>query len=155
MSSGPRPAARAERSQLGDHLLHELQVGGHARRLVELEFDHCYSRAASGARSSRTARLEFPVRIGRLQNAEFVAVRVGEDVPAPAALRYRRAGQLQRSQRNDAVGFGMQISRAQIQVQPVLSVLGLGHLLQEDLDAPATTAAALQTLASGPLQDHR
>ena len=86
---------------------------------------------------SRAQWLMFPVRGGRLQNAEFVSVRVSEYVPAPARFGYRRGGQLPRSQRDDTLDLGIEIGSAQIQVQPILRTLGFGHALQEDLDALA------------------
>jgi hypothetical protein len=80
---------------------------------------------------------QLPVGHGRLQDAELVSVRVSEDVPAPACLGDRRAGQWHCSQRNDTFDLGLKAGSAEIQVEPVLSALRLGHPLQQDLDSMA------------------
>lgn len=68
-----------------------------------------------------------------MQDAEFVAVWVGQNVPLPACFGNRLASEQPCAQRDGTLHFGGQVFGAQIQVQPVLPALGLGHLLQQDL----------------------
>jgi len=110
----------------------------------------------AGADWVNCAMAGVPSTFRRLKNAEFVSVRVGEYVPAPAPLGHWRAGQPPGSQPHDTVDLGIQADGAQIQVESVLPALDLGHLLQEDLDSLAAgrnqslTALTGRTVAGVP-----
>ena len=58
-----------------------------------------------------------------------MAAGAGRD-PGP----HRLGGQLPGPQAEDAAHLGLQIGRAQVEVQPVLLALDLGHPLQQHLD---------------------
>src|SRR6266487_6936384 len=67
----------------------------------------------------------------RLEHAELVSVRIGEDVPGPAVLGDGLAGQQPRPEVEHAPDLGVQVGRAQVQMQPVLLALDVGHPLQQ------------------------
>src|SRR5215475_1483498 len=73
----------------------------------------------------------------RLEHAELVSVRIGQDVPEPAVLRDGLAGQQRRAEAGDPPDLGLEIRRAQVQVQPVLLALDVRHPLQQYLDPGA------------------
>ena len=71
----------------------------------------------------------------RLEDAELVAVRVGEHVPGPAVLDDGEAGEHDGAERRDSADLGFQITGPQVEVDAVLGLLGVRRPLQEHLDA--------------------
>src|SRR5579863_2250298 len=65
--------------------------------------------------------------------AELVAVRVGQDVPAPSGLADRLIGQERGAKAQQPLQFRLKVASTQVQVHPVLAVLTLGDPLQQDL----------------------
>ena len=74
--------------------------------------------------------------VGRLlQDAELVAVRVGEDVPAPSMFGHGVTGEQGRAEAEDPLDLPFRAGGAQVQVQPVLLALVVASALQQHLDA--------------------
>lgn len=90
-----------------------------------------------------------PVVIRRLENAEFVAVRITQDVPYPAGLLHRRFREDGRAEAGDPVDFGGQVPDPQVQVEAVLCHLGVRGALEEDLGALAVARVQTPVDASG------
>jgi hypothetical protein len=61
----------------------------------------------------------------RLEDAELVAVRVGEHVPGPAVLDDGEAGEHDGAERRDSADLGFQITGPQVEVYAVLGLLGV------------------------------
>jgi hypothetical protein len=70
-----------------------------------------------------------------LEDAELVAVRVGEHVPGPAVLDDGEAGEQGGAERRDPADLGFQVTGAQVEMDAVLALPGVRRPLQEHLDA--------------------
>jgi hypothetical protein len=66
--------------------------------------------------------------VRRLDDAELIAIRIAENVPAPAVLLGRLAGEQAGPDAHHAPYLGIKILCAQVEVQPVLAVLALSKL---------------------------
>jgi hypothetical protein len=85
----------------------------------------------------------------RLQHTELVAVGIGQDMPTPAVLADRLAGQQRRAEIQDARDLGLQVGGAQVQMEPVLLALDLRHLLQQHVDPDAAHRRKAAIRAAG------
>src|ERR1700733_7825790 len=97
----------------------------------------------------RRGLLAGPVRGGRLKHAKFVAVRVGHDVPAPSVFGDRLLSEHPGAQADEPAGLRLKLAGAQIEMNPVLGLLGLRNPLQEDLRALAMGGQEALIAASG------
>ena len=77
----------------------------------------------------------------RLEHAELVAVRVGQDVPVPVVLDHCRVRDDLCAEVDQSMHFDVEVRGAQIQVHPVLTEFGVGCLLQEQLPRPPRCSA--------------
>jgi hypothetical protein len=96
--------------------------------------DHFSHKGEDRPRRDDLAR---PVRIWRLQHAEFVAIRVSQDVPAPSGLADGPIGYGLGTKAEKPLHLSLEITGAQVEVHPVLAVLTLGDPLQQNLGALA------------------
>jgi hypothetical protein len=69
-------------------------------------------------------------------------------MPAPAVRHDSLIGYQGRAEAGNPPDLSVHVGRAQVQVQPVLLVLALGHLLQQHLDALPVSGTRLRY---GPL----
>jgi site-specific DNA recombinase len=67
-----------------------------------------------------------PQRGWWLQDAELIAIRVGQNVPAPSGLGDRLLRQYPGAQAHQPLRLGLQVASAQVEVDPVLALLALG-----------------------------
>jgi hypothetical protein len=109
-------------------------VRDHLRRCADREHP-CFRRALDASPVSAARRLVRPVRSWWLQHAEFVAIRIGQDMPAPAVLGDGLPGENLGTQAGNPFRLRLEIARAQVEMNAVLGVLTPGHPLQEDLGA--------------------
>src|SRR2546426_4953383 len=84
---------------------------------------------------ARCGPLTTPIPGRRLQNAQFVAVRIREYVPSPLRLEYWFGSEPRRTEGKDPLHLALEVARPQIEVEPVLCRLALRHALQDKLDA--------------------
>src|SRR5437899_4877434 len=73
-----------------------------------------------------------PVSGGRLDDAELIAVGIGENMPAPPELPDRLVGEQDGAGAQDTPDLGLEIWRAQVEVKAVLVPLLVRHPLQQD-----------------------
>jgi hypothetical protein len=71
----------------------------------------------------------------RLEDAELVAIGVGEHVPGGPVFGDGAAGEHGGTERRDPADLGLQVMGSQVEVDPVLALLGVRRPLQEHLDA--------------------
>jgi hypothetical protein len=79
--------------------------------------------------------LRGPVSGRWLDDAEFIAVGIGENMPAPSELLDRLAGKQESADALDTPDLGVKVWRAQVEVKAVLVSLLIRHPLQQDLHA--------------------
>lgn len=70
-----------------------------------------------------------------LEDTELVAIRIGKNMPAPSVLHQRFSCKEHRASCQDAIDLRAQIRRPQIKVHAILSFLGLGYPLEQELRA--------------------
>src|ERR1700722_11400780 len=97
----------------------------------------------------RRGLLAGPIRGGRPKEAKLVVVTGGHDVPAPSVLRARLLGEHPGAQADEPAGLRLQFRGAQIEMNPVLALLGLRNPLQEDLRALAVSRQKALIAARG------
>src|SRR5712691_8124433 len=90
-----------------------------------------------------------PVGSGRLKHAKLVAVRVGQDVPAPSVLGDRLLREDPGAKADEPARLRFKLAGAQIEVNAVLALLVFRNPLQEDLGALAMGGQQALVAAGG------